>query len=134
MNKAPDTRNKLDSNVGIKKRKKKETRFTMSEFKEVAPLVKLGISPETTKRKPKKLTKGEEFKLKFGFSKSMARAMRRNGITVPKVVVGYGTEVIYAYKNYIALRKEKKAEAKAAKRKPISNSKVVEPTKTKKKK
>lgn len=131
MNKAPDTRNKLDSNVGIKKRKKKETKFTMSEFKEVAPLVKLGVSPENSRRKPKKLTKGQEFKEKYGFSKSMARAMRRNGIFLPQVVDNY--VVAQAYEDYIALRKKKRKVAKAAGKK-VAPSKIVEPVKAKKKK
>lgn len=126
MNKAPDTRGKLDSNAGIKKRKKKENKFSMSEFKEVAPLVKLGVAPKKAERKPKKLTKGQIFKQQHGYSKSMLRAMRRAGLDP----MAYSDSL----NEYRALRKKRRKEAKAAKRKPIGNVKVVEPIKAKKKK
>jgi hypothetical protein len=116
MNKAPDTRNKLDSNAGIKKRKKAE-KYSMSEFKEIAPIVRLGISPENARKKAKKLTPGQQFKLDHGFSLTTAKLMKKNGC-----------ETLEGYR---LIRKEKKKAAKKAKKPaPV---KVVD-NKTKKKK
>jgi hypothetical protein len=73
--KAPDTRGKLES-VKIPKKKviKKSTpkKKTFKEFKEEIK------EPSKLKFTPKK-TKGQIFKETHGFSKSILRAMRRNG-------------------------------------------------------
>lgn len=118
MKKAPDTRNKLDSNAGIKKRKKAE-KYSMSEFKEIAPIVRLGISPENARKKAKKLTPGQQFKLDHGFSLTTAKLMKKNGC-----------ETLEGYR---LIRRERKRAAKKAIAKKSAPVKVVD-NKTKKKK
>ena len=108
MNKAPDTRNRLDSNVGIKK-KRKEEKYSMSEFKQVASVIKLGVTP--TGRKPKKLTPSQQFRVEHGFSKTMAKLMKRNGV---ETVEGYRL-----------LRRERKKAEKLA----LKTSRKSEPVK-----
>ena len=66
---APDTRNKLDSNKGLKRQPKKTN---LKEIKEVLDGSKLKFTP--------KETKGMIFKRIMGYSKSTDRAMNRAGV------------------------------------------------------
>jgi len=73
--KAPDTRGKLES-VKVPKAKKKKA-AKKKNFKELA----MDLTPQVIKGKitPKK-TKGQIFKETHGYSKSIARAMRKAGV------------------------------------------------------
>lgn len=81
MNKAPDTRNKLDSNKGLNKRtitSKKKNKITyrasFQEFKEEAKAID---SPIKLKGE-KKPTKGQLFKKEKGYSKTMKRNLQKH--------------------------------------------------------
>ena len=72
--KAPDTRNRLDNNKGIKKTKTKLKKKdgSLKELQQNKSKFKL----------EKKPTKGEAFKKVHGFSKSTKRAMQKQGLPV----------------------------------------------------
>lgn len=75
MNKAPDTRNKLDDNKGIKKEVKKKigipiTEDTLKEFKQI-----IG-GPKVVFKECWKKTKGQIFKESNGFSKTTRRNLK----------------------------------------------------------
>lgn len=73
-NKAPDTRNKLDDNKGIKKHPKKKK----SNKKTFGDIIKKDST--SVNSNSQKLTKGEIFKKANGFSKSTKRSLTKNGL------------------------------------------------------
>jgi hypothetical protein len=80
--KYPDTRNKLDTNAGLNK-KKKNTRLTMGDLKANVKKAEEKESPLKLKAE-KKPSKGSLFKKAFGYSKTMKRNIRKNQLsTVP---------------------------------------------------
>lgn len=107
MNKAPDTRNRLDSNKGLNKRtitskKKKSTyRASFQEFKEETKAIN---SPIKLKGE-KKPTKGQLFKKEKGYSKTMKRLLHKHHVS--------GENTLEKLNNYKKIRKaRKKAETK----------------------
>jgi hypothetical protein len=70
--KAPDTRNKLDSNKGLNTRKKPKKK----SFRELKDTFEGKTKVKLT---PKK-TKGQIFKETHGYSRSISLAMRKSGI------------------------------------------------------
>lgn len=72
--KAPDTRNRLDNNKGIKK--------TKTKLKKKDGSLKELQHNKTKFKLEKKPTKGELFKQQHGFSKSTKRAMQKQGLPV----------------------------------------------------
>jgi len=77
--KYPDTRNKLDSNAGLNK-KKKNTKLTMGDLKINSKKAEDPESPLKLKAE-KKPSKGSQFKKAFGYSKTMKRNIRKNQLT-----------------------------------------------------
>lgn len=81
--KYPDTRNKLDSNKGIKNStvtvKKKSTKITMGDLR-------ANVKTENKEKSPIKLTaekkpsKGSLFKKRIGYSKTMKKNMKKRGV------------------------------------------------------
>lgn len=69
---APDTRNRLDNNKGLKKKNKTKKKGSLRELQQNKAKFKL----------EKKPTKGELFKQQHGFSKSTKRAMQKQGLPV----------------------------------------------------
>lgn len=108
---APDTRNRLDSNKGLKKRQPIKS---LKAVKEIIIEPKLKFAP--------KETKGMIFKKTFGFSKSTKRAMRRVGITTPITVDGSGLNIEYAFEEYVKIRRARKLTQKIARQKKHADS------------
>jgi hypothetical protein len=100
-----DTRNKLDDNSHLKQRRN-NSKKTFKSLKD-----DLSDNKPSITRKVKAPTKGELYK-QFTFSRSIAISMRKNGITVPKTVEGYGTDISDALESYRRLRLNKKKAAR----------------------
>jgi hypothetical protein len=98
----PDTRNKLDSNIGIKKKRPKNKSLTLKNLKN-------SFIPEVIRLKAtRKESKGELFKARLGLSKSMAEAIRNaGGIDLIKYSF-HPQEVADAVGEYKLLRKSRK--------------------------
>lgn len=99
-----DTRNMIDNNSHLKKQNRNSSKNSFKALKSELT----SDQDSSTSKKVKPLTKGQLFKQKFTFSRSVARAMRRNGIIVPKTIVGYGTDVQDALDEYRKLRNDRK--------------------------
>lgn len=133
MNKAPDTRNKLDNNKGIKKPKKIDIKTMGKDLKQ--------ISIEDLRATPKKESKRSIFKREYGFSKTMRRNLKAAGLVNESGVIIFD-DFLNQYK---FIRKKRKAqETKARQKKHLdsvlfkrangkkSKSKVIKKEKKKK--
>lgn len=132
MKKARDTRNMLDSNRGIKKQgqqktKRRERKLTMIDLKEEVKHFNTGLQENPrviALRTKKKLTPGQLFKQQHGYSRTMAKLMKK-----------YGCETVEGYR---LIRRENKLAAKKARSRiepakvEIKSTSKSKPTKNKK--
>jgi len=106
--KAPDTRGKLDNNKNSKPRKKKKL-TTLSQQDLKNSLKKNNEESPLNLKAEKKPSNGELFKKSHGYSKTMKRNMKKNGVDTPQ---GYA----------IAVRKPRKLAEKKLRQKKRTES------------
>lgn len=111
---APDTRDKLDSNKGLKKKPKPKL-VTLGE-------IHTNFKDKSKRKYIPKETKGQAFKRIMGFSKSTLRAMRRSGISLPKTLEGSVMAIEYALEEYRLIKKRRRFAQKMVRQKKHSDS------------
>lgn len=88
MNKAPDTRGKLDSQKGLNERKKPVLKLKKDLVTKKTNRVTFGDLQKATEPSPLKLskekkpTKGQLFKAQYGYSKSTKRNLKKNYLDI----------------------------------------------------
>lgn len=113
MGKTPDTRNKLESVKVPKKKKVRES--SIKQLKQLKTNFDLPSLKELDKKIFSKKSRGQIFKETHGFSRSIARAMKKNGFHITES----------SYESYKKLRGDRKKEAKKIAQDKRSVSRVV---------
>ena len=128
MSKAPDTRGKIDTQSNIKPRKKpvlkKKNEVTKGNRRVTLGDIQKEASPLKLK-KEKKPSKGQLFKAQHGYSKTMKRNLKANGLDINAFSDSINEYRAIRKKRKAAIRKiqQKKHADKAAYRRANSKSK-----------